>query len=62
MQKMVNALAFHAHRLAFDANYLSPFCKRARENGINILGIDFLLFLKFQFTIYEIKYIRNHLE
>lgn len=38
MQKMVNALAFHAHRLAFDANYLSPFCKRARENGINIQG------------------------
>lgn len=38
---MVNALAFHAHRLAFDANYLSPFCKRARENGINILGVEF---------------------
>ncbi|GFQ85162.1 protein phosphatase PTC7 homolog [Trichonephila clavata] len=38
MQKMVNSLAFQAHRLAFDANYLSPFSKRARENGINVLG------------------------
>lgn len=38
LQKMVNSLAFQAHRLAFDANYLSPFSKRARENGINVLG------------------------
>ncbi|XP_054710472.1 protein phosphatase PTC7 homolog [Uloborus diversus] len=38
MQKMVNSLAFLAHRLAFDANYLSPFAKRARENGINTFG------------------------
>lgn len=38
MQKMVNSLAFQAHRLAFDANYLSPFSKRARENGINVSG------------------------
>ncbi|XP_035227400.1 protein phosphatase PTC7 homolog [Stegodyphus dumicola] len=38
MQNMVNTLAFLAHRLAFDANYLSPFAKRAWENGINILG------------------------
>lgn len=46
MQKMVNSLAFQAHRLAFDGNYMSPFSKRARENGINALGkvfyIDFL--------------------
>ncbi|KAF8767774.1 Protein phosphatase PTC7 like protein [Argiope bruennichi] len=38
LQKMVNSLAFQAHRLAFDANYLSPFSKRARENGIDVLG------------------------
>ncbi|XP_015910093.1 protein phosphatase PTC7 homolog [Parasteatoda tepidariorum] len=38
MQKMVNTLAFQAHRLAFDATYMSPFSKRARENGINVMG------------------------
>lgn len=52
MQKMVNSLAFQAHRLAFDGNYMSPFSKRARENGINALGKVFYIDILKQTKIY----------
>lgn len=38
MQKMANSLALQARKLAFDANYLSPFSLRARANGIDAVG------------------------
>lgn len=38
IQQTVNSLALQARRLAFDEAHLSPFCLRARDNGIDTIG------------------------
>lgn len=38
IQRTANSIAFQARRLAFDANYMSPFAFRAQENGIDATG------------------------
>ncbi|KAL1140538.1 hypothetical protein AAG570_000468 [Ranatra chinensis] len=38
LQHVANSIAFMARKLAFDQNFMSPFAKSARANGINITG------------------------
>lgn len=38
IQRTANSIASQARKLAFDANYMSPFSIRARENGIDTIG------------------------
>ena len=38
VQKVADLIANHARTLAFDSDYLSPFAKNARSNGIDAIG------------------------
>lgn len=38
LQQAANSLAQQARKLAFDEDYMSPFARSARENGINAIG------------------------
>ncbi|KAK4294715.1 hypothetical protein Pmani_032680 [Petrolisthes manimaculis] len=38
LQQAANSIAQQARRLAFDEDYMSPFARNARENGINAIG------------------------
>ena len=44
IQKVANALAKHAHQLAFDPDYMSPFALEAQANGMDMKGKACLLF------------------
>lgn len=38
LQQAANSIAQQARKLAFDEEYMSPFARSARENGINAIG------------------------
>ncbi|XP_063592221.1 protein phosphatase PTC7 homolog [Penaeus indicus] len=38
LQQAANSIAQQARKLAFDEDYMSPFARNARENGINAIG------------------------
>lgn len=38
LQQAANSIAQQAQKLAFDEDYMSPFARSARENGINAIG------------------------
>lgn len=38
LQQAANSIAQQARKLAFDEEYMSPFARNARENGINAIG------------------------
>lgn len=38
LQQAANSIAQQARKLAFDEDYMSPFARSARENGINAIG------------------------
>lgn len=38
LQQAANSIAHRARTLAFDEDYMSPFARNARENGINAIG------------------------
>lgn len=39
IQGVANSIAWMARSLAFDPNFLSPFAKSARANGIDAIGM-----------------------
>lgn len=43
LQQAANSIAQQARKLAFDEDYMSPFARNARENGINAIGKDGIL-------------------
>lgn len=63
LQQAANSIAQQARKLAFDEDYMSPFARNARENGINAIGKDGILYTHVHLYAHARKRIRaNKLE
>lgn len=49
IQSVANSICLMARSLALDAEFISPFAQRARENGIDAIGNLFNIFKKIIF-------------